>query len=108
MHVARYTKIAAALSLSFVVTAIGCLAEQDGTEDSSAPDTTFTGNSAIKNASQRCGARVVADAEVDQIDQLIQLNRSQSQALAGPITIPVAFHVINNGAGIANGDVPDA
>jgi hypothetical protein len=108
MQVARYTRIAAALSLAFVVTGLGCLAEQDGTEETTSADDVFAGNSAIKNASQRCGARPMSEDDVAQIDQIIELNKSQSQVLAGTITIPVAFHVINKGSGIANGDVPDS
>ena len=33
-------------------------------------------------------------------------SRSQESAASSTVTIPVYFHVINKGAGIANGDVP--
>jgi hypothetical protein len=103
MQVARFTKAAATtIALAFAVTAVGCLAEDDGTNDAVIDD-----SDAVQGGG-RCGARVMNEAEIDQIDQFIQLNKSSSQELLGTVTIPVAFHVINKGSGLSNGDISDA
>ena len=104
MQAKRITRAAAAtFALAFAVTAIGCLVEEDGTDGN---DVTDDSNAVMGGG--RCGSRTLSEAEVGQIDQFIQLNRSTSQEMLGTVTIPVAFHVINKGTGLSNGDISDA
>jgi hypothetical protein len=43
---------------------------------------------------------------VDPVDQWLSTRGKPKARKGGSVTIPVAFHVINNGKGIANGDIP--
>jgi hypothetical protein len=113
MQVARSTKIAAALSITIVATIAGCGAEPNGMDDATDDEAIAEESSALQSLPpgrrlRTCGAPSLTEDDVARIDQRIQFNKSQDQALAGTITIPVAFHVINKGAGLANGDVPDS
>jgi hypothetical protein len=113
MQVARSTKFAAAISLTIVATIAGCGAEPNGTDDATDDEAIAEESSALQalppgRLLRTCGAPSVTEDDVARIDQLIQFNKSQSQTLAGTITIPVAFHVINKGTGLANGDIPDS
>ncbi len=56
----------------------------------------------------RCGTRTMDEAEATEMQQKLQaFNKSRGQGRGpGSITIPVYFHVVNKGSGIANGDVP--
>ena len=60
----------------------------------------------------RCGTPVLEVREMDRIELEIRerLSRFGVSAMSAPgsIGIPVYFHVINKGSGIANGDVPDS
>lgn len=67
--------------------------------------------SAIDHASDnaaflRCGTRVPSDEEMDLVDRHTTLVTEQIGILATGGTIDVYFHVINNGTGISNGDIP--
>jgi hypothetical protein len=58
---------------------------------------------------RRCGAPVKEAGEVARIDaEIRRASLARRATLAGPIAIPVHVHVINNGAGLENGDVPDS
>src|SRR5689334_9410538 len=56
-----------------------------------------------------CGVKDLPKHEFDRVEQ--ELNKVKivrpPNAFAIPTTVPVYFHVINNGSGIANGDIPD-
>lgn len=70
-------------------------------------------NTAItdKRIIKKCGTRTPSDQEMDDINKDVAQKKARisQQALAvGPVNIPIYFHVINNGAGIANGDIPDS
>jgi hypothetical protein len=53
---------------------------------------------------ERCGTRQPSVEEVEQIESQISRARQRVRKLA---TIPVWVHVINKGAGFANGDLPE-
>jgi len=61
-------------------------------------------------ATQRCGTATPSAAIQAQVRDSLARFESSKVALRSPgtVTIPVHFHVINKGSGIANGDVPDA
>ncbi len=52
----------------------------------------------------RCGTRQPSDAEISQIEQAVK----RGQKGKASAVIPVWMHVINQGSGFANGDVPDS
>jgi hypothetical protein len=57
---------------------------------------------------QHCGVKDLDETTATQIQtSLDQFNRNRGQIRkSGSVTVPVYFHVINTGKGIANGDVP--
>ncbi|HEX8708524.1 MAG TPA: hypothetical protein VF723_09800, partial [Pyrinomonadaceae bacterium] len=57
---------------------------------------------------QRCATRDLDETSATQIQtSLDQFNHNRGQIRkSGSVTIPVYFHVVNKGKGIANGDVP--
>jgi len=61
---------------------------------------------------KKCGTRTPTDKEIEDINQEVAQKKARisQQALAAGsvVNIPVYFHVIKNGAGIENGDVPDS
>jgi hypothetical protein len=54
---------------------------------------------------RNCATKDLSQQEMDQVEAALSANRSQFSAV-GSINIPVYWHVINNGTGIANGDIP--
>jgi hypothetical protein len=56
-------------------------------------------------AQRGCATRDLSQAEQDQVEATLRETRS-AFAATGSITINVYWHVINNGTGIANGDIP--
>jgi len=68
---------------------------------------TWVSQKAFIDSGARCATRPVDAIEAQQIDQALAASRSRLQFRpAGTVTVPVWVHVINNGSGIANGDVP--
>lgn len=66
------------------------------------------GDHANPNAAfKRCATRVPTDEEMDLVARHTALNLAVGAYATGGV-IPVYFHVINNGSGIANGDIPDS
>lgn len=71
-------------------------------------------SAAHKDKGRTCGAHTPSATEQAQIDQEIAAYartmqaRPHALAVAAPTVIPVYFHVINKGSGIANGDIPDS
>ncbi len=61
---------------------------------------------------KRCGTRQVSESEARLVDAaLARFMADRGATTASPpgsVVIPVYFHVINNGAGIENGDVPQS
>src|SRR5258706_9022524 len=59
----------------------------------------------------RCGTRLVGALEQNAIEGELGRTRKEIRIhpdlRPGAIPVPVYFHVINNGPGIENGDVPD-
>lgn len=68
---------------------------------------TFPSQRAFVESGRRCGSHLSEDT-VARIEQSIAAKRAQSAVptVTGGV-IDVYFHVINNGSGIENGDVPD-
>ena len=60
----------------------------------------------------RCGTPVLEVQEMDRVEREIRERLSEfgvsAMSAPGSIGIPVYFHVVNKGTGIANGDVPDS
>lgn len=74
----------------------------DDGEDMSTPGAGTQG----ANGFVHCATRDLPQLELDAV-QAAMNKVSFANPPAGSITINVAFHVINKGAGIANGDIPD-
>jgi hypothetical protein len=55
----------------------------------------------------RCGTRQVSELEAAQVDEALERFRGDNPGRPGTVTIPVWMHVINQGAGYENGDVPE-
>jgi hypothetical protein len=78
-----------------------------------APHDLFTRSSAAAPAIQQghgrsCGTVAPDPARLAEIETTFQkFQQSRGKKSAGTVTIPVYFHVINKGAGLENGDVPD-
>lgn len=53
---------------------------------------------------ERCGTRQPSLEEVEQMEQQVARARTKTRAV---VTIPVWFHIIDEGSGFANGEVPD-
>ncbi len=68
---------------------------------------------AFIDSGARCGAKNFSADEMDDNDKQLKVDRELArqsgltlEVTAG--TIPVYWHVINNGSGLANGDIPDS
>ena len=76
----------------------------------------FVNKKAFIDAGLRCGARHVDEDEASEIDAVVERHMAAKRAMLrpgdlgsatfAPAVIPVYWHVINNGTGVANGDVP--
>jgi hypothetical protein len=69
---------------------------------------TLAGSPAPASKRAHCGVKDLDETTAAQIQtSLDQFNRNRGQVRkSGSVTVPVYFHVINTGKGIANGDVP--
>lgn len=71
----------------------------------------WVNHQAFIDSGARCATRSVDEIEIQAVDAQVArilVERGQVSAVPGSIEIPVYVHVINNGPGIENGDVPDA
>jgi hypothetical protein len=76
----------------------------------------YPNKKAFIDSGARCSTRHVTDFEQYLNDlshatwkaERASMGRSVAERAPGTVNVPVAVHVINNGPGIANGDVPDA
>ena len=97
------------LAFSFLATVgvAGCAAEPDTGADSTGADDTAAAAAAPESAPLRrgCGTIEPTESQKDAIEQYVSSHVQQGYAVTGG-TIPVYWHVINQGAGIANGDIP--
>jgi hypothetical protein len=79
-------------------------------------DREFPNKKAFIDAGLRCGVRHVTDLERQLFDNeqrnFMMSRAAQGQPVAaraaGSVLVPVYFHVINRGTGIANGDIPQS
>jgi hypothetical protein len=91
--------------LATALTAVGCARVQTPEEMAQSHDAFL--KSGAKG--RTCATRTPSDAEVAATEDLVSLWRASGRGNrpGSRITIPVAFHVLNNGSGLENGDVPD-
>ncbi len=71
----------------------------------------WTNHKAFIDSGARCGSRHVDEIEIQSVQGAVDRFMSEqrlSLRTNGTVTIPVYVHVINNGTGIANGDIPDS
>jgi pregnancy-associated plasma protein-A len=113
-----------AVILGTAVAVAGCFVgpeEQDQDQDESVGDSESTGEELNRSAPdlhatiiggfKHCGSHSPSEAEILDIQANVAKLKALAPANAGAVTggvIPVYFHVINKGTGIANGDVPDS
>src|SRR5262249_16441434 len=114
-----------AFGLAFVVTIGGALRAQGMDDDDNIPfhlnGHIWRSKKAFIDSGARCAPRHVDDIEGDEVEKSIRKGANERGGSGGQTssdvsalaasaspTINVYFHVINNGAGIANGDVPDS
>lgn len=83
--------------LALVYLVVPAFAQSDAGIDHANPNASFL----------RCATRVPSDEEMELVAQHTALT-TEVTALATGGVINVYFHVINNGTGLANGDVPDS
>ncbi|MGD9975579.1 MAG: zinc metalloprotease [Desulfatirhabdiaceae bacterium] len=72
---------------------------------------TWISQQAFIDSGARCSTRTIDEIEQQEIESIFQkflAGRRVTERATGSVVIPVYFHVINNGSGIANGDVPDS
>lgn len=63
---------------------------------------------AFVNSGARCATKQVDDTEAAEVDDAIATHTRGRPTTASKINIPVYFHVITSGSGIANGDISQA
>jgi hypothetical protein len=99
------------LAVTFVATlsAVGCASDPSTDEGSSDTNDSAAPAAAPETAPLRRGCATIepTEAEKNAIEQYVQNNVQPGYAVTGG-TVPVYFHVINNGSGIANGDIPSS
>jgi len=112
----RYWFILGGLFMGAIFQVVGCAVETPEEVDDGAGD--VSGDLDREQAADRsalhlgraCGVQALPKHEFDRIEQefnKVKIVRPQ-HAFTTPTTIPVYFHVINNGSGIANGNIPDS
>jgi hypothetical protein len=110
----RHVGSLAAVALIASASAIGCSTEQT---DPAIFDNDGLDNETIQIEGHNEGRRVCGTHDLEAHEQeAIQARLSFEEKIAGgpanlavgSVTIPVYFHVINKGTGIANGDIPDS
>ena len=110
-----------ALVVGAMLGAIGCYGVDEGSSTVVQDDSEETlgyaenegqvqPNTAPGTQYQRCSTHDLSAVEHDEVEHRIAALKGQQGGISnlGPTTINVAFHVINKGSGIANGDVPEA
>lgn len=85
------------LAVLFLLCAGSLWAQSDNAIDNANPNAAFL----------RCATRTPSDVEMDVVEQHVSRNTEVTINATGGV-IDVYFHVINQGSGISNGDVPDA
>jgi hypothetical protein len=110
----RSVAVAAILSVCGAMLGAGCNTEVPGDEELTDEQGNPIGNGK-GNAPQtppgliRCGARNPSDLEISADEQKVNAQKGKpGGGTTTGTTITVAFHVINKGAGAANGDISEA
>jgi hypothetical protein len=62
---------------------------------------------ALAAGRDRCGTRQVSEIEAAQVDERLKGYRAGNPGRGGAVTIPLWMHVISDGPGYENGDVPE-
>ncbi len=60
----------------------------------------------VAPSGRSCSTKDLSSLEMEQVEAALRETRSQFASAPGSINVPVYWHVINNGTGIANGDIP--
>jgi hypothetical protein len=103
-----------ALGLTLILTSASSI-NKARAENGTSPDAEFSLNNKTLASQpspasnrQHCATKDLDETSAAQIQtSLDQFNRSRGQIRkSGSVTVPVYFHVVNKGKGIANGDVP--
>lgn len=76
------------------------------TESQSAPQAPVE-QQAERPSARGCATRVLSQEEQDAVEATLRETRHEMLA-TGSVTVSVYWHVINNGTGIANGDIPQS
>ncbi len=119
----RGVAAAAVLVLGAAISVIGCGTDGTSIDDETDGLTDEQGNELAKGSPiksvvspvtwvhSRCSTRTPDELEVEAVQTKLAKTKSMMPALpsavlpAGSVTVHVAFHVINKGAGLANGDI---
>jgi hypothetical protein len=99
---------------SFVNLPVFALPNSENENPFSFQGETWIDKKAFIDSGRRCGTKDHDDITRKNIDGLLaefnsrRSNQGQTYRSPGSVTVPVYIHVINNGSGIANGDIPQA
>ena len=91
------------LVVGAMVALAGCT-QTEGQEAQPAP----AEQQAERPAQRGCATESHSEAQMAEIAAALAENRSALALPVGSVTIPVYWHVINNGTGISNGDIPQS
>ena len=105
MRVLRYVFAAAVVPTLFI---IGCSVEP-GDGDETFDTTDFAGGEATNTTplTRSCGTPELDAETLAKMEEFYAAHKPAGSPIISPTTISVYFHVINKGAGIANGDITD-
>jgi hypothetical protein len=108
MRIQSYPKFFAVILVAGL-SAIGCASDPSTDEGSSETNGNAAPAAASETAPLRRGCATVepTEAQKNAIEQYVQSKVQPGYAVTGG-TIPVYFHVINQGTGLSNGDIPDS
>jgi hypothetical protein len=65
----------------------------------------YASKKAFVDSGGRCATKSLSLTEQDEVEQTIAERLKKRPRKAGMVVVPTYFHVINNGSGIANGDI---
>lgn len=114
--IACLARFGLALALAFGTGLPGASAQDGGADPGNVPfhfhGKTWRNQQAFIQSGARCGTRHVDEIEAKEIQRALERFRATRKGATGrdpgSVTIPVWVHVINQGTGIENGDVPDS
>lgn len=105
--VRRNALFVALFGLGVSLAAAGCYVEPVESEEGQSEDVTPEQDPAAAPHHARCATADLSVEEQIKVEEALAKTALAAPA-NGTVTIQVAFHVINKGSGIANGDIPDS